>query len=217
MGKATLTSLWRQSVEKNTLPIWMTNTDLHVSRVFFFMKDHVRSLRHHFCVSDRTLHRAILWRDPARDWTIFIYRSNSSGRWKDSRLLVAGEDTFVVGIFAADSERRRYGPLRMGEAKKTLRLVIMACGVGYELTWNIKEGETLRRCVITLRKGYPFFRWTFRAYQGYEDTIYLYYYVLKQFRHFCQKNPTLFRKSKLTNRNPSFRVTKANRQYTEVF
>lgn len=36
-----------------------------------------------------------LRRNPARDRMIFIYRSNSFRRWKDSRLLATGEDTFV--------------------------------------------------------------------------------------------------------------------------
>jgi len=150
---------------------------------------------------------------PATERYLYIDQTRADDG-RTGRFLTTGEDTFVdvYLLRRISKERRRHGLLRMGEAKKTLHPIIMACGAGHELTWNITGGETLRRRVITARKGYPPFRRASRAYQGYEATIYYYYYVLKQFRRLRQKNSTFCHKSKLKNHRNSrnFQVTKAH-------
>lgn len=119
------------------LPARATNTRrfARLGYVFFFLsfffstKDHVRSPRlsvasgfhsHIRCAPDRTPHRAILRRDPARDRTIFIYRSNSFG-WKDGRLPATGEDTFVDVYLLRRGFRAKAAPnTAEGKLKKTL-------------------------------------------------------------------------------------------------
>lgn len=102
---------------------------IFLSFFFFSTKDHVRSPRlsvasgfhsHIRCAPDRTLHRAILRRDPARDRTIFIYRSNSFG-WKNGRLPTTGEDTFVDVYLLRRGFRAKAAPTTAeGKLKKTL-------------------------------------------------------------------------------------------------
>lgn len=149
---------------------------------------------------------------------------------EDSHFLVTGEDTFYGHIFVtADFKRRRHRPLWTREAKKTLHPVIMTCGLGHELI-NVeycRRGNIPSTRHYDPKKGYLFFRWASRAYQGYEDTIYYDYYVLQQFRYFVfvKRIVRFFRKSKFRNwnsesrwsRNSRFCVTKATRQYTQRY
>lgn len=138
--------------------------------------------------------------DPARERMLFIYRSNSFGRWKNSRLLVTGEDTFVdvYLIISNEGDAATLARAETREAKKTLRPVITtACGAGHGVNVeHYTREKTLCRHVITVRKGYPSFRWASRAYQEYENIIYYHQHVPTQFRHLASSY-TLFRKSKL--------------------
>lgn len=141
------------------------NTFLSFLIIFFFFNERPRSLASPllpvFVLGARrarplsgAISRDFATRAPPR--TIFIYRSNSFGRWKDSRLHRERTRSFVDvnirrGGFRAKAARTIAdgGQGAGGEAKKTLHAVIMACGAEHELTWNIPGGETLCRCVIT--------------------------------------------------------------------
>jgi len=81
------------------------------------------------CMPDRTLFCDET--APATERYLYIDQTRADDG-RTGRFLTTGEDTFVDVYLPRriSKERRRHGLLRMGEAKKTLHPVIMACGAG---------------------------------------------------------------------------------------
>lgn len=220
MGKATRASLWRQSCQKkNTNRFLLDKYEkirtswIRIFLSFFFStKDHVRSPRlsvasgfhsHIRCAPDRTLHRAILRRDPARDRTIFIYidQTPSDGRTAASPRQERTLSSTCI-CYDVDFERRRHRPLRKGSLRKPSYPVIMAYGAGHELTWNIAGGENITSPRHYGGKHYrsflpvSFYERIKDARIQFATTTTIFWNTISTSRP-RQKNSTLFRKSKL--------------------